>query len=555
MKIPDYDILCKCGHGAYGDVWIARNRAGGLVALKTVGKSEQIGKELAGLRSYSRISGSPHLIRIFHVGEVENVLYYTMELADNLGSDSLYIPATLGNLLRKKKRFSVAETVELGEKLLSGLKTLHQAGLIHRDIKPENILYVNGEPKLSDIGLMRSVSQSLSLGGTLGFLPPERLQSGSSGTRGNGDDLYALGKVLYCCLTGNKVEEYPSFPLSLLSDEYSHLNEVLLTACNKNAVLRFRSAGEFELALLGGIPRGKRFRNTLFQWRYRLLGVLLLILCGAIGFLLSKAAFVSPEKTASSGNAAPQEKPLVLGEIRNRTYFAMNVGTGDPDLDSSQTSYIDPVFRNYSPQVLDSAPRRREKVFTRFYGDEWRSIYSRNFQQSGRTLRINSHAEGGIRLMLPLDYSYAIRFEIDYGKLEDLLIFQIAALNGAGVDRAYYQWTLQRAGKRLLLKPLEYQGENGARKFQFRPVGQPEDTPGFHRVEMLQTAKIFRLYIDEELVLYAPSFFLGGYFTILYQGEGNSNFVELKNFELLKIPHDPECPAQEQYKLPNERGD
>ena len=172
MRIPDYEILKKCGHGAYGDVWIARNRAGSPVALKTVEKSEQITRELAGLRCYSRIADSPHLIRIFHIGEVENTLYYTMELADNLGSDKLYIPATLGNLLKKKRRFSPAETIELGQKLLQGLETLHRAQLIHRDIKPENIIYVNGEPKLSDIGLVRSMSKSLSLGERWGsFLP------------------------------------------------------------------------------------------------------------------------------------------------------------------------------------------------------------------------------------------------------------------------------------------------------------------------------------------------------------------------------------------------
>ena len=136
IDIPDYEILKKCGHGAYGEVWIARNRAGSLVALKTIEKSEQIEKELAGLRCYSRIADSPHLIRLFHIGEIGNTLYYTMELADNIGSEELYIPATLGNLLNRKKRFTPAETVELGEKLLSGLETLHQAGLVHRDIKP-----------------------------------------------------------------------------------------------------------------------------------------------------------------------------------------------------------------------------------------------------------------------------------------------------------------------------------------------------------------------------------------------------------------------------------
>ena len=195
MRIPDFDILWKSGDGASGEVWIARNRAGSLVALKTIVKSEQAARELAGLRSYFQIAGAPHLIRILHIGEIENVLYYTMELADNLGTEEHYIPATLGNLLRKRKRLSPAETIELGRKLLDGLETLHQHGLIHRDIKPENILFVEGEPKLSDIGLVRSVSHSLSLGGTLGFIPPERLKSGV-GAKDSTDDLYALGKVL-----------------------------------------------------------------------------------------------------------------------------------------------------------------------------------------------------------------------------------------------------------------------------------------------------------------------------------------------------------------------
>ncbi|MBS1369935.1 MAG: serine/threonine protein kinase [Lentisphaeria bacterium] len=542
MRIPDYDILQECGRGAYGEVWIARNRAGSLVALKTVARSEQIEKELAGLRSYSRIADSPHLIRIFHIGEVEDTLYYTMELADNLGSEKRYTPATLGNLLRRKGRFSPNETVELGNKLLAGLEVLHQAHLVHRDIKPENILCVNGEPKLSDIGLVRSISQSLSLGGTLGFIPPERLKSGSGG-RSNADDLYALGKVLYCCLTGNGVEDYPSFPLSLLSDEYSHLNEVILTACNKNMALRFKTAEEFKNALENGVSPQKRLWGTAFRLRYRGIGLLIFVTLGGTWLFLRPQIVLPPSP----------EKPLELGEIQHRTYFSANVDVNDPDLNTSQTGYIDPVFRKYPPLQLDSAPRSQEVIFNRFTGKEWQDFHSKNLWRSGNTLRFLANAEGGIRLMLPLDYAYAIRFEINYAKLEDLLIFQVAALNAKGFDRSYYQWTLLKTQGKLTLKPLEYQAENGEQKFQIKPVKQPEDTPGFHRMEMLQTAKIFRLYIDDELVLYAPSFFLlGGYFTIISQG-GNSNFVELRKFELLKISHDPKCPTEKQYQLPNER--
>lgn len=389
---------------------------------------------------------------------------------------------------------------------------------------------------------MRSVSQSLSLGGTLGFIPPERLKSGSGG-RSNADDLYALGKVLYCCLTGNDAADYPSFPLSLLSDEYSHLNEVILTACNRNTTLRFKNAEEFKHALANGVSSKKRLWRVAFRLRYWGAGFLLFLILGGAWLYLKPQIILPPEP----------EKPLELGEIRNRTYFATNVDANDPDTDSSQTGYIDPVFRKYSPHQLDSAPRSQEVMFNRFSGKEWQNFHSKNFRQSGNMLRLYANAEGGIRLMLPLDYAYAIRFEIDYAKLEDLLIFQVAALNAKGFDRSFYQWTLLKTQGKLTLKPLEYQAENGEQKFQIKPIKQPKDTSGFHRVEMLQTAKIFRLYIDDELVLYAPSFFLGGYFTILYQGAGNSNFVELKNFELLKIPHNPKCPPKKQYQLPGAR--
>lgn len=541
MQIPDYDILKKCGHGAFGEVWIAQSRAGSLVALKTIEKSEQIEKELAGLRSYSRITDSPYLIRIFHVGEVGNTLYYTMELADNIGSDELYVPATLSNILSQRKRFAPSETVELGRKLLSGLNALHRAGLMHRDIKPENIIYVKGEPKLSDIGLVRSVSQSLSLGGTLGFIPPERLKRGSSG-KNNADDLYALGKVLYCCLTGNGVDDYPSFPLSLLNDEYSHLNEVILTACNRNEALRFKSAEEFLNAMLNGISCRKRFRGFAFRARYMLIGLTAVVFVGGLWWWLGKPNIIMQKR----------EKPLPLGEIRNRTYFSANAEINDPDLDTSQTGFIDPIFRQHAPSLLDYPPRRQETVFNRFSGKDWENLDSNNFEQGGNTLQIRSNPEGGIRLMLPLEFAYAIRFEIDYSKLEGALTFQIASLNSKGKSRSFYQWTLSKDRKVLTLKPLEYQPENQERKILIKSKIQPKDTLGFHKVEMLQTGQIFRLYIDGELVLYAPSFFLEGYFAIFAQG-GTTNLVVLKNFELIKIAHDPKCSPEKQYRLPNER--
>ena len=294
-------------------------------------------------------------------------------------------------------------------------------------------------------------------------------------------------------------------------------------------------------ALTEGLTSRRRLWNKLFPWRYAGIGLLLLL--GA-GVWIGR----DPRLRPSVGG----EPPLEEGEIRNRTYFSAETDANDPNVDTSSTGYADPVFRHFSPTQLDFAPRRSETVFRRFAGKKWSSINSSNFWRSGNQLRIYANAEGGMRLMLPLDYAYAIRFEINYEKLEDLLIFQVAALNSRGIDRASYQWSLQKTLGKLTLKPMEYQAENGERKIRIKPVRQPPDLAGFHRVEMVQTSKIFRLYIDGELVLYAPSFFVGGYFNILAV-TGNRSFVELKNFELLKIQHDPACPPEQQYQLPERR--
>ena len=170
-------VLSHCGSGAYGDVYYCQDASGKRVALKVISKGK-IGsgweRELKGITNYRRLAeDSPLLLNIFHVGEDDTSLYYTMEPADNAGTEENYTPDTLAARL--------AHGPLPPEKLLSTLKrllecitALHQAGFAHRDIKPENILFVNGEPKLADLGLLSPLSGTLTqLAGTLDFLPPE----------------------------------------------------------------------------------------------------------------------------------------------------------------------------------------------------------------------------------------------------------------------------------------------------------------------------------------------------------------------------------------------
>ena len=130
--------------------------------------------------------------------------------------------------------------------------------MIHRDIKPANIIFVNGVPKLADIGLVTDMDVTVSYVGTEGFIPPEGPKSPQA-------DIYGLGKVLYEIATGKDRLEFPELPenFSELPDWETllELNAVIIKACETDPRKRYASAKEFhdDLALLS---TGKSVRQV-----------------------------------------------------------------------------------------------------------------------------------------------------------------------------------------------------------------------------------------------------------------------------------------------------
>jgi len=284
-QIGDYTLIAHCGKGAYGMVFLAENSVTHQkVALKIIHTfSQNFERELKGLQQYQQICRGTNLLQIYHVGKGEDFFYYTMDAADSIGEKE-YIPKTLANILQRDGKLQIEEIHAMTESIFDCLKTLHSKGVMHRDIKPENILYVDGLAILGDIGLITDHGQT-TLAGTPGFMPAEVL----AGIRDyeTKDDFYALGKVLYCALTGLPVTQYPSFPASGTLTGAGEIIKLYTKLC----------AGEkFELPLKSGKHR--------LKWYIFSVAVLLLLVAG-IFYLIPE----SPEVTADIPEQTAPETP------------------------------------------------------------------------------------------------------------------------------------------------------------------------------------------------------------------------------------------------------
>ena len=215
-------LRAYCGGGAYGEVYCGEDATGRKLAVKIVSKS-RIGdhweRELKGVVNYRRITeNAPELLKIFHVEETGDIFYYTMEAADPAAAEGDYAPDTLAGRLTYGP-LPDGDLFTILAAIFAGIETIHAAGFAHRDIKPENILFVRGVPKLGDLGLLSSLSGSMTrLAGTLDYMPPEMRSSGSDeedrASRCR-SDLYAFGKVIYCAVTGCSSGDWPRVPAGL----------------------------------------------------------------------------------------------------------------------------------------------------------------------------------------------------------------------------------------------------------------------------------------------------------------------------------------------------
>jgi CHASE2 domain-containing sensor protein/class 3 adenylate cyclase len=256
--IPDHSMVRAIGKGAYGEVWLAEDIIGKPKAVKLIRRAAfadagPFEREFKGLQKYTPISRShPGLVHILHIGrnDAAGFIYYIMEAGDDaLTGPAIdpgsYNPRNLGTDIEARGALPLAEVLQLGIEIAEALAHLHRQGLIHRDIKPGNIIFVNGRPKLADIGLVTDIAapgQEITFVGTHGYMPADGPGEPSA-------DVFSLGKLLYVALTGLPVSKFPDVPDPVLQSPQAELTAeflmLLLRACEGLRSARYPDADSF----------------------------------------------------------------------------------------------------------------------------------------------------------------------------------------------------------------------------------------------------------------------------------------------------------------------
>jgi WD40 repeat protein/tetratricopeptide (TPR) repeat protein/cell division protein FtsB len=209
-SVPGYEIEKELGRGGMGVVYQARQ----LAPRRRVALKMLLGGEHADPRHRTLFQAEaeavaalqhPNVVQIFEVGQHQGLPFLALEFCPG---DSLSARLERGPL-------SLDEAVALMQTLARAIHEAHRRGIIHRDLKPANVLLgEEGSPKVTDFGLAkrlddeRDQSRTGTVMGTPGYMAPEQV-AGRVHEIGPWTDVYALGVILFECLTGRRPFEGP----------------------------------------------------------------------------------------------------------------------------------------------------------------------------------------------------------------------------------------------------------------------------------------------------------------------------------------------------------
>jgi tetratricopeptide (TPR) repeat protein len=362
--VPGYEVLELVGRGGMGRVYRARHL--GLrrtVALKLLHASPS-DQHLARFREEARAVAAlqhPHIVQVYETGTADGVPYIAQEFVDG-GSLSQALDG---------KPMPPAAAARLVETVARAVQFSHANGIVHRDLKPANVLLQKAEvgsgkadqttvearfsdsaptlppsafqPKVTDFGLAKrlgadsGLTKSGDVLGTPSYMAPEQAAGGGAEV-GPAADVYALGAILYECLTGRPPFQGPDVfetvmqvlgmdpvpPRTLQPGVPRDLETITLKCLEKQPAKRYPSAEALADDLrrftadepILARPVGPVERAV--KWAKRRKAVAALVALGLLLGLVTLGSAVALGIGYSRLTAAVNDKDTALGELSAR---------------------------------------------------------------------------------------------------------------------------------------------------------------------------------------------------------------------------------------------
>ena len=210
-RVSHYQLIRKLGSGGMGDVYLADDlHLGRAVAIKFLNAPTDA-RARQRLMNEARAAASldhPVICGVHEVGS--DPLRGDFIVMQYVEGETLASTISRGPLPRE-------QALAIAADIADALAAAHQHGIIHRDLKPQNIvLQPSGRAKLLDFGIAKRLTSEHAAAeattgtpltrphamiGTPSYMAPEQVKGEATDAR---SDLFALGCVLYECVTGRR---------------------------------------------------------------------------------------------------------------------------------------------------------------------------------------------------------------------------------------------------------------------------------------------------------------------------------------------------------------
>jgi serine/threonine-protein kinase len=272
-RIGQYKIERLLGRGGMGEVYLAIDKIGRRVALKTLSSrvaddQQHIARFLQEARSVVAMN-HPNIVTVYDIGQAEGTYYIASELIE-------------GESLRERlnrERLPLSDALEIAIQIASALSAAHEKGIIHRDIKPENVMIRrDGYVKVLDFGIAKLTDQFAGpistdaptrpqcetaeglLIGTASHMSPEQARGIKVDER---TDIWSAGVVIYEMNTGQQpfaaataaemiariLERDPAQLSTYMNDVPDELQVIINSCLAKNRDQRYQTAKDLLTAL------------------------------------------------------------------------------------------------------------------------------------------------------------------------------------------------------------------------------------------------------------------------------------------------------------------